>query len=151
MQSFEFEVVVHCPLELAFAIYSDVERWRNRSVFGDIRWVKGQPWEEGSRLSVQTRTPFPTTVDQVVQHYSSNESVSYLSHVLGITVETRVTFIRGGAADHTIHVRMQIVGKVSRALGFAIEPVILKTTKTFFEDLRQECEVASRETAPGQL
>lgn len=147
MQSFEFDVDVCCSLELSFAIYCDIERWRNRSVFGDIRWVKGSPWEEGSRLSVETRVPLPSTVDQVVQHFAANESVSYLSHVLGITSETRVTFVPISAAETKIRVRMQLVGKVSRALGFAIEPVILKATKQFFEDLRRECEGASRDAA----
>lgn len=37
MQSFEFEVAVRARLELAFSIHTDIERWRNRSVFGDIR------------------------------------------------------------------------------------------------------------------
>ena len=150
MQSFEFEVSVRCPLAIVFAIYADIERWRNRSIFGDIRWVKGSPWHEGSRISIETRVPFPSTVDQVVQHFAANESVSYLSHVLGLTTETWVTFRPDAAGETIIHVRMQIVGKVSRAFGFAIEPVILKTTKRFFEDLCQECEAASKDASSQQ-
>ena len=144
MQSFEFEVGVRCPLAIVFAIYTDIERWKNRSIFGEMRWVKGSPWEEGSRLSIETRVPFRSTVDQVVQHFTANESVSYLSHVLGLTTEAWVTFHTDAAGETIIRVRMQIVGKVSRALGFAIEPMILKTTKRFFEDLSRECEDASK-------
>lgn len=100
MQSFEFEIVLNCPLALVFPIYTDIERWCNRNVFGEIRWVKGRPWEEGSRLRIETRVPIRSTVDQVVQHFSPNESVSYLSHVFGITCETRVTFQKGfGGTD----------------------------------------------------
>lgn len=84
-----------------------------------MRWVKGSPWKEGSRISIETRMPFRSTVDQVVQHFAANESVSYLSHVLGITTETWVTFHPDAASESIIRVRMQIVGKVSRALGFA--------------------------------
>ena len=147
MQSFAFEVAVRCPLALVFEIYIDIDRWRNRSIFGEIRWVKGSPWQEGSRLSVETRVPFRSTVDQVVQHFTANQSVSYLSHVLGMTTETWVTFHMDAAGETIIRVRMQIVGKVSRALGFAIEPVILKTTKRFFEDLCRECETASKDAS----
>lgn len=64
MQSFAFEVAVRCPLELAFEIYIDIDRWRNRSIFGEIRWVKGSPWQEGSRLTIETRLPFRSLVDQ---------------------------------------------------------------------------------------
>jgi hypothetical protein len=131
-------------LAIVFAIYTDIERWKNRSIFGEMRWVKGSPWEEGSRLSIETRVPFRSTVDQVVQHFTANESVSYLSHVLGLTTETWVTFHTDAAGETIIRVRMQILGKVSRALGFAIEPMILKTTKRFFEDLSRECEDASK-------
>jgi hypothetical protein len=42
---------------------------------------------------------------------------------------------------------VEIVGKMSRALGFAIEPVILKITKRFFEDLCRECEAASKDAS----
>ncbi|HWZ79688.1 MAG TPA: hypothetical protein VNX87_24335 [Candidatus Sulfotelmatobacter sp.] len=88
MQSFAFEVAVRCPLELVFKIYIDIDRWRHRSIFGEMRWVKGSPWQEGSRLTIETRVPFRSMVDQVVQHFTANESVNYLSHVLGITTET---------------------------------------------------------------
>jgi imidazoleglycerol phosphate dehydratase HisB len=147
MQSFAFEVAVRCPLELVFEIYVDIDRWPNRSIFGEIRWVKGSPSQEGRRLTIETRVPFRSMVDQVVQHYTTNESVSYLSHVLGITSETHVMFVRVSAGETLIRVSMHLVGKVSRALGFAIEPVILKTTRRFFEDLCRECEAASKDVS----
>ena len=146
MQSFEFEVAIACRLDLVFAIYTDLEHWRNRSIFGDIRWVKGVPWQEGSRLLVETRVPFHNKVDQVVLHCTPNDSVSYLSHVLGITTETRIAFRRVSDEQTVITVRMQMVGSLSRALGFAIEPVILKTTKQYFDDLRRDCEAAAMDS-----
>jgi hypothetical protein len=146
MQSFEFEVAIACRLDLVFAIYTDLEHWRNRSIFGDIRWVKGTPWEEGSRLLVETRVPFNNKIDQVVLHCTPNDSVSYLSHVLGITTETRIAFRRVSDEQTVIRVRMQMVGNLSRALGFAIEPVILKTTKQYFDDLRRDCEAAAMDS-----
>jgi hypothetical protein len=144
MQSFDFQVVLDCPLETVFAIYVDIDRWQNRNVFGAIRWVHGKPWAEGSRLQIETRIPLRTTVDQVVQHFTPNESVSYLSHVLGITCETRVFFARVSHEKTAINVGMHLVGSVSRSLGFAIEPVITRATKGFFEDLRKECEAAAK-------
>ncbi|MGC1452194.1 MAG: hypothetical protein WA830_19355 [Candidatus Sulfotelmatobacter sp.] len=143
MQSFDFQVVLNCPLETVFAIYIDTDRWRNRNLFGDIRWVQGKPWEEGSRLRIETRVPIRSDVDQVVQHFRANDSVSYLSHVLGMTCETRVTFTTVSARETAINVSMQLVGTTSRSLGFALAPAITKATKGFFEDLRKECEAAA--------
>jgi hypothetical protein len=143
MQSFDFQVVLKAPLDTVFAIYMDVDRWRHRNLFGDIQWVKGQPWEEGSRLRIETRMPIRSTIDQVVQHFTPKESVSYLSHVFGITCETRVNFTRVSSRETAINVTMQLVGFTSRSLGFALAPAITKATKDFFEELRKECESAA--------
>jgi hypothetical protein len=145
MHSFEFQIELNAPLKTVFAIYVDTDRWRNRNLFGDIRWVQGKPWEEGSRLRIETRTPIPSTVDQVVQHFEPHHKVVYLSHVFGITCETQVTFTPVSETQTAINVRMHLVGTTSRALGFAIEPAITKATKGFFEELRRDCEWAARE------
>ncbi len=66
--------------------------------------------------------------------------MSYLSHVLGITCETRVTFTSVSRSQTALYVMMQLVGTASRALDFALAPAITKATKGFFEELRKECE-----------
>src|SRR5258708_29358876 len=144
MRSFEFNVLINCPLETVFAIYIDTDRWRNRSIFGDIRWVQGTPWEEGSRLQVETRVPIHSTVDQVLQHFESNRHVAFISHVFGMTCETRVTFAPLSNHQTAIHVGMQVVGVASHFLGFAVEPAIEKTTKEFFWELKKEGEADSK-------
>jgi hypothetical protein len=145
MHSFEFQIVLNSPLNTVFAIYVDTDRWRNRNLFGDIRWVQGKPWEEGSRLRIETRIPIPSTVDQVVQVFEPHRKVVYLSHVFGITCETRVTFTPVSETQTAIDVAMELVGTTSRALGFALEPAIMKATKGFFEELRRDCELAALE------
>jgi hypothetical protein len=147
MQSFDFQIVVNCPLDAVFSIYTDVDRWRNRNVFGEIRWVRGKPWEEGSRLRIETLKPIRANVDQVVQHFAPKESVSYLSHVFGMTCETRVTFTPVADDRTAINVVMNLVGTPSRALRFALAPAITKATKGFFEEMQKDCETASRVAA----
>ena len=110
--------------------------------------MKGNPWEEGSRLSIETRVPLRTTVDQVVQHFVPNEKVSYLSHVLGLTCETRITFVRVSGQQTTINVAMELVGKVTRSLGFALEPLIFKATKGFFDEFGKDCEAVAQDRPP---
>lgn len=145
MQSFDFQVVLNCPLETVFSIYVDTQRWRNRNEFGEIRWVQGKPWGVGSRLRVETQVPIRTSVDQVVQHFALNESVSYLSHAMGITCETRVTFTPVSVRQTAVNVVVQLAGTASRALDFALTPVIAHATKGFFEELRKDCEAASQQ------
>jgi hypothetical protein len=128
MQTFDFQVVLNCPLETVFSIYVDTDRWRNRNEFGEIRWVQRKPWEAGSRLRVETLAPIRTTVDQVVQHFAPDESVSYLSHALGITCETRVTFPAVSVRETAVNV--VVLGRHSFArLDFALAPVIAHATR----------------------
>jgi hypothetical protein len=145
MQSFDSQVVLDDPLQTVFSIYVDIDRWRNRNVFGEIQWVQGAPWAERSRLRIETRTSIRNfvTVDQVVQHFTPNESVSYLSHVFGITCETRVIFTPVTLDRTATNVVMNLVGAASRSMSFAVAPAITKATKGFFEELRRECEAAA--------
>ena len=147
MQSFEFQVAVEAPLSTIFSLYSNLEWWRSRSIFSDVRWVQGEPWEEGSRMRLESRTPVKATVDHVILEFNRGESAVYLSHVLGITCETRVKFIARSTTHTTIQVQMQLLGTVSRMLGFALEPVIEKSTRSFFEDLRRDSEAEARRAA----
>jgi hypothetical protein len=142
MQSFDFQVVLNSPVETVFAIYVDIERWRNRNQFGEIHWV-GTPWEVGSRLRIETRVPIRTTIDQEVQQFAPNESVAYLSHAFGTTCETRVIFTPVSSQQTAVNVLMQLVGATSRTLGFALTPAITKAMQRFFEELRKECETAA--------
>jgi putative ubiquitin-RnfH superfamily antitoxin RatB of RatAB toxin-antitoxin module len=118
-QSFDFQVVLKAPLNTVFSIYVDVDRWRHRHLFGDLQ---GKPWEEASRLQIETRQPIRSTIDQVVQHFTAKESLSYLSHVFGTTCETRVTSAPVSVSETAINVTMQLVGLTSRSLGFALAP-----------------------------
>jgi hypothetical protein len=147
MHWFEFQVVLNSPLETVFAVYVDTERWTNRNQLGDIRWVHGEPWAKGSRLRVETLTPIAISVDQVVQHFEPPRSVAYASEMLGVTCETCVTFTPVSKTQTAINVDMELQGMVSRSLGFALKPAITKATKGFFEELRRDCEWATREAA----
>jgi hypothetical protein len=53
--------------------------------------------------------------------------------------------LRAAHRKTAITVGMHLVGTLSRSLGFAIEPVIEKATRGFFEELRKECETAAKE------
>jgi Polyketide cyclase / dehydrase and lipid transport len=139
MSTLELNVVVSCPVETVFAVYTDIERWRDRGIFGNISWRKGRPWEEGSILKVTTRVLVPTTFDQVLVHFERNRYVAFVSNLYGVSCETRVEFTPLTDATTAVHVTLVVGGTALRHLGFALEPVMEKATREFFEDLKQEC------------
>ena len=95
-------------------------------------------------MRIETLKPIPANIDQVLQPFAPEESVSYFSHVFGITCEPALIFTRITVDQTAINVVMNLVGTPSRTLGFALAPAITKATKGFFEELRRECEAACR-------
>ena len=96
---------------------------------------------------METLTPISISVDQVVQHFEPLRSVTYATEVFGVTCETCVTFTPVSKMQTAINIDVELQGMVSRSLGFALEPAITKATIGFFEELRRDCEWATREAA----
>lgn len=100
--------------------------------------MRGRPWEEESRLSIEIDGN--STVDQVLMHFESNRRVEFISHFAGVTLETRVIFRAASERETEIDVQLEFVGVFSRIAGFAIDKAIQESTRKFFEDLKRECE-----------
>jgi len=64
-----------------------------------------------------------------------------------MTCETRVTFTAVSAGQTAINVSMELVGTVSRSLGFAIAPAITRLRKDFSKTCGKECEAAAHGAA----
>lgn len=139
MSSSEIRVTVNRPLAMVFAVYTQPDTWRWCSYLRNVRWSRGRPWEEESRLEIELDGP-GGTVDQVLMHFEPNHRADFISHFGGVTLETSVTF--WGVSDHEteIHVRFEFVGVFSRIAGFAIDGAIERSTRLFFDDLKRACE-----------
>lgn len=140
MGRFEFRVAIDRPLIDVFAVYTDIDNWKGSSFIADVRWVKGKPWVEESRMQIVTDGHIPATVDQVLMRFEPGRRADYISHVSGITIETRVLFRALSNRETEIEVQVEFVGTFSRIVGFAVEPAIERPTRQFFEDLKRLCE-----------
>ena len=137
MRSFDFQVVLQGPLETVFHVYVDTDRWCNRNFVGDIRWVQGTPWQRGSRMRRRDTPSHP-------EHDRAGQNAVYLSHVFGMTCETSVTFTPVSVQETAFTPPCSWSGPLRAPLGFALAAAIKKATLDFFEELRRECEGASR-------
>ena len=92
-----------------------------------------------SRLQIEIDGPV-RTVDQALMHFEPNRRVDFISHFGGITLQTGVTFQALSENETEIQVQLEFVGVFSRIAGFAVETAIERSTRLFFEDLKQACE-----------
>jgi Polyketide cyclase / dehydrase and lipid transport len=140
MGYFEIRVTVDRPLATVFAVYTQADTWRWCSYIRNIRWARGRPWEEESRLQIEIKNTVGGTVDQVLMHFEPNHQVDFVSHFSGITLQTRVTFQALSERKTEIEAQLEFIGVFSRIAGFAVETAIERRTRQFFEDLKQACE-----------
>jgi len=142
-------VVSTCSPEHAFEVYIDWQRWRHRSVFGEMGWAAGDPWTIGSRMEIELTYPQPTRVQEVVVAFRANQPVGLISHALGVTIEHNVYFepLDGGSK---ITVQIQIAGPVAFVAGFAVQPIIESITLKQFEDLKTECDRSWQQLADAK-
>src|SRR5262249_33128043 len=130
-----FRHIFHCAcsVEHAFGVYTDSARWRRRSIFGDLRWVQGEPWKVGSRMEVELTYPQPTVVQEVVTGCKPPSHAGLISHALGVTIHHNVYFEPDGDGCR-VTVVIDIAGPVSFVAGFAVRPMIESITIKQFED-----------------
>jgi hypothetical protein len=141
MRRIEHSVVVTCGIEAAFHLYTDYNFWRHRSVFGDLRWVDGEPWKQGSRMQVEIKGPFWFTANEVVVRHSPFEHVGFISHGMGVTIEHNVYFSREpGGGGTLIRVEIQVGGPTAFVLGFAVAPTLEAISREQFAAFKQECD-----------
>jgi hypothetical protein len=140
MRCLEIRFVVHRALATVFAVYIQPDTFRWCSYIRKIRWVRGKPWEEDSRLQIETDNAIGGTVDQVLMRFEANSRADFLSHFGGVTLQTRVHFHALSERETEIQVQLEFVGVFSRIAGFAVEAAIERRTRQFFADLTQACE-----------
>jgi len=140
MGCFEIRVTINRAVATVFEVYTDTEKWCRYTDISSVRWVRGNPWVVESRMRIETARGVGPAVDQVLTHFEPNSRVEYISHFLGITMQSRVSFHAVSERQTEIYGQMEFVGTGSRIVAFAIGPAIEHSTRQFFADLKQDCE-----------
>jgi len=140
----EHSVQVKCNPQRAWEIYSDWKRWRSwNGIYGDIRWVEGEPWVAGSRLEVDLLQPRPMTVKQVLTVCEPLHKVAWVGHGVGVTYEQWVSFSPRRAGGTHVYVWIELTGMATQFFGKTIEEVVRDTIVTWFEAFRAECDLGA--------
>ena len=148
MERFEYSVVTRAPRCLAWQIFSDWRRWpRFSEGYGDIRWVKGSPWQAGSRLLIDVLHPVRATVDHVITVCSPPEFVAWIDHALGNSMEQWVTFHDLGDGGTRIHTWAEIAGPTRHVDGLDVHDVVRAFIHQWYEAFRMECDQVAEQNS----
>jgi hypothetical protein len=143
-REFHCEVETNSPVETAFAVYTDTNFWQGRSIFGEIRWIRGRPWQVGSRIESHFTSPAYGQIEQTVASYELNRRIVLLSRLFGMTLESRIDFTATPQGSQ-VSVTTQANGSTTFVFGMAVDAAFQRMTSAFLATLREEAN--SRATA----
>jgi hypothetical protein len=151
IERLEYFVTTNAWRELAWKIFSDWTLWPQFSDFyADIRWTKGEPWQEGSRLSITSARPIRVTLDHVITLCAPGEKVAWIDHAVGINMEQWVFFERlpGGTQVRTW---AEFTGPTAVIAGRRIKDVLLEFTRGWYNHYASYCDRAAENENSVQL
>lgn len=143
----EYCVITKAAPELAWQVFSDWELWPLFSEFyADIHWTKGEPWQEGSRLSISTRSPLEVTLDHVIISCVPAEKVGWIDHAVGTTLEQWVHFETRPDGGTVVRTWAEFTGEMPAVGGRSIKDLLVEFTRTWYDRYAVECDrVADRQ------
>jgi hypothetical protein len=144
-ERFEYSVTTTATPDLAWRVFSDWSLWPKFSeLYAEIRWSKGQPWQEGSRLSIRTIPSVGVTLDHVILKCVPGESVAWIDHAIGITLEQWVFFTSLPEGGTRVQTWAEFTGLARVIAGRTIKEVLLDFTRTWYDRYARECDQMSK-------
>ena len=140
-ERFEYSVTTNASPEVAWKVFSDWTLWPKFSDYYDqIRWTHGEPWQEGSRLSITTAKPARITLDHVITMCEPAERVAWIDHAIGVTLEQWVFFDHLPDGGTRVGTWAEFTGITAVIAGRTIKNVLLEFTQTWYDRYAAECD-----------
>ncbi|HKW19222.1 MAG TPA: hypothetical protein VJO35_17070 [Terriglobales bacterium] len=139
----EHAVVTRARPGIAWRVLTDWECWSQISDrYRTIEW-NGKPWSPGSRLRVALLRPLKATVDRVITACESGQSLAWINHVIGFTMEQWVFFqpIVGGGTR--VFTWLEYTGPGQIIEGRSVQETIEEYLGEWYEAFRIECDQAA--------
>ena len=125
----------------AWEIFSDWRRWNHfASVYGQLRWSEGHPWEAGSRMEIELVRPVNVVLEHVITSCIPARRVGWIDHGLGVAMAQWVHFDDLGAKGTRIHTWGDIVHSGVTVAGRSVEHLVQSFTETWYENFRRACD-----------
>jgi hypothetical protein len=141
VNSFEYSIETVASPSLAWQIFSNWWLWPKFSdIYGEIRWVEGEPWEPGSRLRIEVVRPVRISVEHLIKSCVPEKRVSWIDRGIGTTIEQWVYFepLTGGGTR--VRTWAEFSGIATVVGGRPIRQLLLNFTHDWYDRYREECD-----------
>jgi len=145
-ERFEYSVITQASPQVAWELFSAWTRWPTFSDHYDtVRWTKGEPWQEGSRLRITTRLPIPVKLDHAIICCVPGEKVAWIDHALGTSLEQWVFFEAQPGGGTLVRTWAEFTGLMPLIAGRTIKEVLTEFTHTWYNRYATLCDRAAGE------
>ena len=135
-----YEYTVELPLEPAalFRLLIDSERWRHSKLYGEIRWMEGEPWQPGATREVETLLSYRRKHRQRVLARRENELLELVSHGFGYTNHVQLELRPAPGGGTTLRIVNLVEGFLPLIFG-NLDSFMTQIVQAWIEETRRLC------------
>jgi len=140
MHAFKYSIKTKADRRQAWETYTNPQNWPSfANIYGEIKWVKGHPWQVGSKLEIEILRPVEVTVDHTIVLCNPGYMIGWIDRALGITISQWVSFEE--EMDGTrVHTQGEIFSHGAKIGGKSVEELVQVFTETWYENFRGACD-----------
>jgi hypothetical protein len=141
MHHFHYTVRTHATPALAWDVYSNCNLWpKFASIYGELKWTQGKPWEVGSRMQIEILRPVKTVIDHLIICCEPARELGWIDRALGMTMSQWVEFEPLSAGDTRVHTWGELSSSDLKVGGCTAAELLSVFTETWYENYRLACD-----------
>lgn len=141
MHHFHYTVKTHASPALAWDIYSNWNLWHKfASVYGEMNWTEGKPWQVGSRMQIGIVRPFETVIDRLIICCEPARELGWIARCLRMTMSQWVEFEALTSGGTRVHTWGELSSSGLQAGGRTAAELHAVFTETWYENYRLACD-----------
>lgn len=148
----EYASIAQCRPEHVWQVFQQIERWPlwDPQAIREVRWVSGERWTKGAKLSIEMLKPLPFKKTLEVLEVESPTRV-HLRGGSSVTVEQYYTF-QWMPDEQTTELRtlQEFDGGPFTFLADSIKPTVEGGIQRLFAGVMEEARILAMGPAPGK-
>lgn len=143
MFRFHYSITTKAGADRAWDVFSDWSRWNNfANIYGDVKWLEGEPWKIGSRMEIEVLRPVEVVIDHQIISCQPGREVGWLDRALGITIAQWVEFEKQGTNETRINTWGEVTPGGANVGGRPVDQLVSSFLETWYENFRSACDQA---------
>lgn len=141
MHQFKYSVNTKAERARAWEIYTNHDNWHSfASIYGEIGWVKGYPWQVGSAMEIEILRPVEVVIDHTIILCNPGRMIGWIDRAMGITISQWVSFEEQPDGGTRVHTQGEIFSHGLKIAGKSVEQLMATFTETWYENFRAACD-----------